>query len=42
MAMYDAEDFSRLIVDLEKDILSAQSIHHGDNRTLEKVDEAKL
>ena len=42
MAMYDAGDFSGLIVDLEKDILLAQFIHHVDNRTLEEVDEAKL
>ena len=42
MTMHDAGDFSGLIIDLEKDILLARSVHHSNNRTLEEVDEAKL
>ena len=42
MAMCDVGDFRGLIVDLEKDILLAKSIHRVDNRALEEVGEAKL
>ena len=42
MAMYNAGDFSGLIVDMKKDILLAQSIHSVDNMILEEMYEAKL
>ena len=35
MTMYNAGDFSGLIVNLERDILIMRSVHHSDNRTLE-------